>query len=175
MPMAAPILHFGSSALNVNNSLILGTCTSSATVSASGSLSDDHTCVGEASNAHTSVADAGDLGNYVPVSRRSGGYFNLVTGSAALGAGSSTHCLTRDQRQQRQLYAHQQQLQHRRYHLGGYGYRHALAHDNHHADDYYFADDYHYADGNRHADAGAGQHHQCRQRLHAAASGYLGE
>ena len=38
------------------------------------------------------------MGPIVPISGRSGGYSLLAPGSAAIGAGSSTHCLSRDQR-----------------------------------------------------------------------------
>ena len=86
--------------MNINNSIILGECSftgqSGLTVNASGSLSDYKTCVGETDL--VSAIDHDDMGAIVPISGRSGGYSKLAAGSAAIGAGSSTHCLTRDQR-----------------------------------------------------------------------------
>ena len=90
------IKNVGSNALAVNNSLLLDACSGS--ITASGSLSSDHTCVGESSSNHTSVATDSDLGTYVALSGASGGYYPLSAASVAIGAGSSTHCLTRDQR-----------------------------------------------------------------------------
>ena len=87
-----------SASASIRNSLILGDCSLLGTVSASGSLSSDHSCVDETSGNHTSVVADSDLGAFVPISGVTGGYYPLVMGSRANGAGSSAHCLSRDQR-----------------------------------------------------------------------------
>ena len=89
---------YTSGTYNLRNSLLFGGCSrkSNTAINATSSYATVGSCIGE-SPLVNSIATS-DLGSFVDVSGKSGGYYPLASGSTAIGVGSSTYCLTYDQR-----------------------------------------------------------------------------